>query len=171
MQNCKKKQVFCVWGSDVCGSLQTESLVSLVWSVHSCPQRTHTTHTHLWVSISLNFVFSLSLIRSFPLSHLSAFRPLSLSEQVKNKDPPKIATKVTPPFIHPSLCPSILPVTHPLLTPRPAAGGGGCPPCLCLSLCCITGGGDGLSPRFSCPRMQLSPIRSLTASRCPLLPR
>lgn len=36
---------------------------------------------------------------------LSAFRTLSLSEQVKNKDPPKIATKVTPPSIPPSPLP------------------------------------------------------------------
>lgn len=56
----------------------------------------------------------------FLLAILSAFRPLSLSEQVKNKDPPKIATKVTPPFIHLSLCPSILPVAHPPPHPPPS---------------------------------------------------
>lgn len=52
------------------------------------------------------------------------FHPFSLSEQVKNKDPLKIATKVTPPSSHSStvaLCPSIFPVIHRLLKLHPAA--------------------------------------------------
>lgn len=94
------------WGNQV--SLSSD------WSIPA--HSTHTTHTHLWVSISLNFcVFPrFDLIFFFLWAILSAFRPLSLSEQVKNKDPLKIATKVTPPFIHLSLS---VPPSSLLLTP------------------------------------------------------
>lgn len=142
--------------------------VSFVWSVHSCPQHTHTTHTHLWVSISLNFAFSLSLIQSFPLSHLISIPPSLSVRTGKKQGPPENRNKGNP-SIHPSVLRSLhSPRSSPPPHPQPASGGrGGCPPSLCLSVCCINGGGgwgDSLSPCFTCSRMQLSPLRSSTTS-------
>lgn len=92
----------------ICASLSSD------WSIPA--HNTHTVHTHLvgFNQFELCVLPSVYLIWAyfFLWAILSAFRPLSLSEQVKNKDPPKIATKVTPPFIHLSLCPP----SSPLLT-------------------------------------------------------
>lgn len=77
---------------------------------------------------------------------LSAFRTLSLSEQVKNKDPPKIATKVTPPSLPP---PSIQQQSGSLVSVS-----------LCLSHSRFpppAEKGRFFSSRFTCERMQLSP--------------
>lgn len=101
------------------------------------------------------------LILFFLWAILSAFRPLSLSEQVKNKDPLKIATKVTPPFIHLSL--SVSPSSL-LLTPSSPSTKRqkGSVQSISLSLCCTKG--DVLSPCFTCKRVQLSTFKSLTAN-------
>lgn len=100
-----------------CASLSSD------WSIPA--HNTHTTHTHLWVSISLNFVFSLSLIWSyFSLSHLISIPPSLSVRTGKKQGPPENRNKGNP-SIHPSvpLCPSILPVSHSILTLHPAAGG------------------------------------------------
>lgn len=134
---------------------------------HSC-SNTYNTHSGfvgfnpLWFSfLSLWFFFF-----SFePFYQHSALSPLS--EQVKNKDPPKIATKVTPPFNHLSLYSS---PQFPPSTPTPsnpalhlAAGWEYLSLYLssfCFTLlgfpstCCIKG--EVLSPCFNCQRVQLS---------------
>lgn len=98
--------------------------ISLLRYVHSCPRYSQNTHTLcgsllVWTLCSP----SVSVDHNFFLWAI-LFHPLSLSEQVKNKDPLKIATKVTPPSSHSStvaLCPSIFPVIHRLLKLHPAA--------------------------------------------------
>ncbi len=100
-----------------CASLSSD------WSIPA--HNTHTTHTHLWVSVSLNFVFSLGLIcSSFSLSHLISIPPSLSVRTGKKQGPPENRNKGNP-SIHPSvpLCPSILPVTHSILTLHPSAGG------------------------------------------------
>lgn len=133
----------------ICASLSSD------WSIPA--HNTHTAHTHL-VGF---YQFELCVLPQFDLSLfflwaiLSAFRPLSLSEQVKNKDPPKIATKVTPPFIHSSLCPpsSLLFTLSSPSTQRQE----GSVQSISLIICCFRG--DVLLPCFTCNRVQLSTIR------------
>lgn len=142
----------------ICSSLSSD------WSIPA--HNTHTVHTHLvgFYQFELCVLPSVYLIWAyfFLWAILSAFRPLSLSEQVKNKDPPKIATKVTPPFIHSSVCPpsSLLLTRSSPSTQRQEGSVQSIPLSLFLSLslfiCCFTGG--VLLPCFTCNRVQLSTV-------------
>lgn len=132
----------------VLGSLQEEfvRLSPLIdWSIPA--HNTHTVHTHLvgFSQFEPCVLPSVCLIWAyfFLWAILSAFRPLSLSEQVKNKDPPKIATKVTPPFIHSSLCPpsSLLLTLSSPSTQRQEGSVQSTPP-LSTSLPAVLGGGS-----------------------------
>lgn len=143
----------------ICASLSSD------WSIPA--HNTHTVHTHLvgFYQFELCVLPSVYLIWAyfFLWAILSAFRPLSLSEQVKNKDPPKIATKVTPPFIHLSLCPHP-PCYSPSPHPPPSGRRGVSSPFLSLSLfLSAILGGDVLLPCFTCNRVQLSTVLILNS--------
>lgn len=144
------------------GSLQKE-VVRLSTLIGPFLPTTHTQHTHtcgflsVWTLCSPSVWFDLI----FPLSHLISIPPSLSVRTGKKQGPPENRNKGNP-SIHPSvpLCPSIFPVTHPLLTLHLAAGGE-CPVHLSLSLLYK---GDVLSPCFTCKRVQLSTFRSLTAN-------
>ena len=147
------------------GSLQQE-VVRLSPLIGPFLPTTHTRHTHtcgflsVWTLCSPSVWFDLI----FPLSHLISIPPSLSVRTGKKQGPPENRNKGNP-SIHPSvpLCPSILPVTQPLLTLHPAAGGRSVQSISpSLSLCCIKG--DVLSPCFTCKRVQLSTFKSLTAN-------
>lgn len=127
----------------------TNLCVSLLWLVHSCPQHTHSTHTpcgflSVWTLCSSLSLFDLSLF--FPLSHLISIPPSLSVRTGKKQGPPENRNKGNP-SIHPFVClSSILPVTHPLLTLHPAAGGE-CPvhpPSLSTSFSAVSWGRAGV---------------------------
>lgn len=109
----------------------------------------HTRHTHtcgflsVWTLCCPSVWFDLI----FPLSHLISIPPSLSVRTGKKQGPPENRNKGNP-SIHPSvpLCPSILPVTHPLLTLHPVAGGE-CPVHLSpsLSLFLLYKGGRSLA--------------------------